>query len=144
MRCICNLHHQSTLSLLEDRCVGHLRRLKLLVVAAIVGFAHFAWQTDTQEQALQDAAVKQDKILTNLADGMSHKAEIIQKVIRTAGDTTKDLTTQLGSLSGDLQRFQNQMEMIQSRLSRVQSAVRSQRVRSLPPQVVKQHVAAPV
>src|SRR5438874_10825363 len=109
---------------------GRLRRLELLVVAAIVAFAWFAWQTHTQEQALQEAAVKQDKIVTKLADGISHEAAMIGKVIRTVGDTTKDLMTQLGSLSGDLQRRQNQMEMIQSRLSRVESAMRRQRVRS--------------
>jgi hypothetical protein len=125
---------------------GRLRRLELLVVAAMLSFGYFAWRTRGQQQLFQESVAIQGQQVTKLAAAISRQDEMVGQVSQSFKEATKALASQIGGVSSQLQARQGQLETIQSRLRHVEVTMRksSQRVQSFQPQVTQPQAANPI
>jgi uncharacterized protein HemX len=104
---------------------NRILKLELLVAAAIVGFASFAWQTLSQESALQEASANQSRSIAQLTKAVARQDVRIASLNESVERTTRDLAAQMGRLSRRLRDQDKELIAIQSRLSRVEMALNS-------------------
>lgn len=104
---------------------NRILKLELLVAAAIVGFASFAWQTLSQESAFQEASANQTRSIAQLTNAVARQDVRIASLNESVERTTRDLAAQMGRLSSQLRDQDKELIAIQSRLSRVEIALDS-------------------
>jgi len=112
---------------LESPSGKRILRLELFVVAAIIGFAFFAWRTMKQEDSLQEVSLSQNRSLLNLSVSVATgnaKVTGLAKSIEAVTASLAQSTSQLGGFSEQLSQRRNEMQDFYARLHSVEIAMR--------------------
>ena len=108
-------------------------RLELFVLAAIIGFAFFAWRTTKQEDSLEEFSLSHNRSLQDLAVSVNTGNTRVTGLAKSIEALTASLaqsTSKIGEFSDQLGQRQNEMQDFYARLQRVEIAMRkSQQVR---------------
>ena len=99
-------------------------RLELLVATAIIGFACFAWQTFSRESILQEVSANQSRSIAKLTEAVSRQDTRMAGLNQSIERRTRELAIQMSGISSQLQAQGKAIVAIESRLSRVEVALR--------------------
>jgi len=112
---------------LKSQSSRRILRLELFVLAAIIGFAFFAWRTMKQEDSLEKFSLSQNQSLENLAVSVAAGNEKVTGLAKSIQAVTASLaqsTSKIGEFSDQLGQRQNEMQDLYARLHRVEVAMR--------------------
>jgi hypothetical protein len=99
-------------------------RLELLVATAIIGFACFAWQTLSRESILQEVSANQSRSIAKLTEAVSRQDRRMAGLNQSIERRTRELAIQMNGISSQLEAQGKAIVAIESRLSRVEVALR--------------------
>jgi len=121
---------------LKSLSSSRILRLELFVLAAIIGFAFFAWRTMKREDSLQEVSLSENRSILNLAVSVATgnaKVTALTKSIEAITASLAQSTSKIGEFSDQLGEHRNEMQDFYARLHSIEIAMRrSQQVRPPP------------
>jgi len=122
-------------------------RLELFVLAAIIGFAFFAWRTMKREDSLHEVSLSQNRSLLNLTVSVATGNTKVTELAKSIDALTASLaqsTSQIAEFSEQLGQRENETQDFYARLHSVEIALRkSQQVRPLTHTIAPSPLAMP-
>ncbi len=99
-------------------------RLELLVATAIIGFACFAWHTLSRESLLQEVSTNQRRSIATLTEAVSRQDTTMASLNQSLERRTRELAMQMNGISSQLQAQGKAIVAIESRVRRLEFALR--------------------
>jgi len=111
---------------------GRVRRLEIIILAAIIGFGYFSARTLKQQDAFQEVRLSQDRSLLNLAvsvangnakvNGLTQSVEAVTATLAQSSSKIGEVASQLGQRGSQIQDLNSRLQAVEIAFRKAQQA----------------------